>query len=76
MRVGVVLSNLRSRLRAFRSETRGNVSDHVQRAGASIPLIGFVGAAVDYSRGSSAKAAMQSASRCDRPDPVERSARH
>jgi Flp pilus assembly protein TadG len=59
MRTGVVLSNLRNRLRAFRGDKRGNVM--VTFALATIPMIGFVGAAVDYSRGNSAKAAMQSA---------------
>jgi Flp pilus assembly protein TadG len=59
MRIGVVLGNLRNRLRAFRSETRGNVM--ITFALALVPIIGFVGAAVDYSRGNSTKAAMQSA---------------
>jgi len=59
MRIGVVLTNFRNLLRAFRSESRGNVM--ITFAVALVPMIGFVGAAVDYSRGNSAKAAMQSA---------------
>jgi len=47
------------RLRAFRTETGGNV---IMLFGLMIiPLIGFVGAAVDYSRANSDKAAMQAA---------------
>jgi Flp pilus assembly protein TadG len=59
MRIGVAFGNLRSRLRSFAGEKRGNVM--VTFALATIPMIGFVGAAVDYSRANSAKAAMQSA---------------
>jgi Flp pilus assembly protein TadG len=54
-----ILSALCSRLRRFGAANRGNVM--VTFALATIPMIGFVGAAVDYSRGNSAKAAMQSA---------------
>lgn len=46
-------------LRDFRSACDGNVA--VTFAVATIPLIGFVGAAVDYSRANSVKAAMQAA---------------
>jgi Flp pilus assembly protein TadG len=46
-------------VRAFRSDKSGNVM--ITFALATIPLIGFTGAAVDYSRANSAKAAMQAA---------------
>lgn len=46
-------------LRRFARADRGNVI--ITFALATIPMIGFVGAAVDYSRGNSAKAAMQAA---------------
>jgi Flp pilus assembly protein TadG len=46
-------------LRLFARAKAGNVV--LTFALATIPLIGFVGAAVDYSRGNSAKAAMQAA---------------
>ena len=47
------------RLRQFASAKGGNVIMTFTLA--TIPMIGFVGAAVDYSRGNSAKAAMQNA---------------
>ena len=50
---------LRDGLRAFRSESRGNVT--ITFALAMLPILGFVGAAVDYSRANSAKASMQGA---------------
>src|SRR6188508_2359099 len=59
MPFNAILSALRSGLRLFGASERGNVM--ITFALATIPLIGFVGAAVDYSRGNSAKAAMQSA---------------
>jgi Flp pilus assembly protein TadG len=46
-------------LRAFSSDRSGNVM--ITFALATLPIIGFTGAAVDYSRGNSAKAAMQAA---------------
>ena len=52
--------------------TAGNVM--MTFALATIPMIGFVGAAVDYSRGNSAKAAMQSAIDATGADAVEGSA--
>jgi Flp pilus assembly protein TadG len=52
-------TKFRSKLRAFRAAQAGNVA--IIFALASIPLIAFVGAAVDYSRANSVKAAMQSA---------------
>src|SRR5215510_1459304 len=54
-----VFDALRKRARAFRHAKRGNVV--LTFTLAAIPMVGFVGAAVDYSRGNSAKAAMQSA---------------
>src|SRR4029077_17714940 len=45
--------------RRFEGSERGNVV--MTFALATIPMIGFVGAAVDYSRANSAKAAMQAA---------------
>lgn len=46
-------------LRHFRAAKRGNVV--ITFALATIPVVGFTGAAVDYSRANSAKAAMQAA---------------
>jgi Flp pilus assembly protein TadG len=48
-----------AQLRAFRHSQRGNVA--MTFALAAIPLVGLTGAAVDYSRGNSAKVAMQAA---------------
>jgi Flp pilus assembly protein TadG len=59
MRVGSLLGRLVDRLHKFRCAERGNVV--MTFAFATIPLVAFVGAAVDYSRGNSAKAAMQAA---------------
>jgi Flp pilus assembly protein TadG len=59
MRIDVLFENLFNRLRAFRDCKRGNVV--TMFALATLPMIGFVGAAVDYSRGNSAKVAMQAA---------------
>ena len=52
-------TKFRSKLRAFRAAQAGNVA--IIFALASIPIIAFVGAAVDYSRANSVKAAMQGA---------------
>jgi Flp pilus assembly protein TadG len=52
-------TKFRSKLRAFRAAQAGNVA--IIFALASLPIIAFVGAAVDYSRANSVKAAMQSA---------------
>ena len=46
-------------LRAFRSDKSGNVM--ITFALTTIPIIGFTGAAVDYSRANSAKTSMQAA---------------
>ncbi len=54
-----LLDKLRDGLQAFRSARGGNVA--VMFAVALIPIVVAVGAAVDYSRGNSAKAAMQAA---------------
>src|SRR5687767_4941063 len=53
------LVSMRNILRRFRSSERGNVL--ITFTLVMIPLIGFVGAAVDYSRANSAKVAMQAA---------------
>lgn len=50
---------LRSKLRSFRSAKRGNVT--VTFALATLPIVGFVGAAVDYSHANSVRTAMQAA---------------
>src|SRR5687767_4726839 len=54
-----LLTALRNTMRRFGRSDRGNVM--LTFALATVPMIGFVGAAVDYSRGNSAKAAMQAA---------------
>src|SRR3954468_13154420 len=54
-----LFARLRDRLRAFRRAERGNVV--VIFTLAIIPMIGFVGAGVDYSRANSVKSAMQQA---------------
>jgi Flp pilus assembly protein TadG len=59
MRCNEILGFLRGQLSRFGAAERGNVM--ITFALALVPLVGFVGAAVDYSRGNSAKAAMQSA---------------
>ncbi len=53
------VKSIRNRLGAFRSEQDGNVA--TMFALAIIPIIGFTGAAIDYSRASSVRAAMQAA---------------
>lgn len=55
----VVYSRLLEALRVFRSARGGNVA--ITFALATIPLITFVGAAVDYSRANAVKAEMQAA---------------
>ena len=59
MAIQTLFDRLRSKLRTFRTAKGGNVV--ITFALATIPIVGFVGAAVDYSRGNSAKAAMQAA---------------
>jgi Flp pilus assembly protein TadG len=54
-----VLSRLLQTLRNFRAARRGNVA--ISFALAAIPIIGFVGAAIDYSQANSAKADLQTA---------------
>ena len=53
------VSKLRSALRAFSAARSGNVA--ITFAFATLPMIGMVGASVDYSRANSVKAAMQTA---------------
>jgi Flp pilus assembly protein TadG len=52
-------SSFRNGLRAFRSDESGNVM--ITFTLALLPLVGFTGMAVDYSRANSAKSAMQAA---------------
>ena len=59
MATASLFNRLHSALRLFRKAERGNVV--ITFALATIPMVGFVGAAVDYSRANSAKAAMQAA---------------
>jgi Flp pilus assembly protein TadG len=59
MRIGVLFSHLHAQLRKFSRSERGNVL--VTFSIAALPMFILVGAAVDYSRGSSARAAMQAA---------------
>ncbi len=54
-----LLQKLRSKLRAFRSDQKGNIG--VIFAFASLPIAGFVGAAVDYSHANSVRTSMQMA---------------
>ena len=54
-----LLDGLRSRLREFRGANGANVT--ITFALATIPMVGFVGAAIDYSHANSVKAAMQAA---------------
>src|SRR5262245_5328286 len=59
MALATVLNTWRKRLRAFRTAQGGNVV--LTFALSTLPIIGFVGAAVDYSRANAVKAAMQAA---------------
>jgi Flp pilus assembly protein TadG len=59
MTIQSLISRLRNRLQTFRKDKDGHVV--LTFALATIPIIGFVGAAVDYSRANSDKAAMQAA---------------
>mgnify|MGYP003336198381 CR=1 FL=1 len=52
-------NRLQSRLQEFRTANAANVT--VTFALATIPMVGFVGAAVDYSHANAVKAAMQAA---------------
>jgi Flp pilus assembly protein TadG len=54
-----LIQTLPSRLRAFLADRKGNAA--ILFALATIPMVGFVGAAVDYSHANSIKAAMQAA---------------
>ena len=55
MAAKTLIDRLRNALQAFRTARGGNVV--FTFALATVPIIGFVGAAVDYSRANSAKAA-------------------
>lgn len=59
MAIKTLLDRMRGALQAFRRAERGNVV--MTFALATVPMIGFVGAAVDYSHANSIKAAMQAA---------------
>src|SRR5262245_7612604 len=54
-----LLARLHDKLKAFRAAENGNIV--FTFALAMVPMIGFVGAAVDYSRANSARTAMQAA---------------
>ena len=55
----VAWKNLRQKLSAFGADQRGNIA--LTFLLVALPIIAFVGAAVDYSRANSVKASMQSA---------------
>jgi Flp pilus assembly protein TadG len=57
--MSLVLSRLLATLRRFRSARRGNVA--VTFALVAIPMIGFVGAAIDYGQANSIKTDFQAA---------------
>jgi Putative Flp pilus-assembly TadE/G-like len=59
MRTNTLFQDLRTRLKTFACGRDGNVA--VMFALAIVPIVGLVGAAVDYSRANAAKAAMQAA---------------
>jgi Flp pilus assembly protein TadG len=59
MSITTLIRSLRNRLHAFRTAQHGNIA--VIFALTLVPVMGFIGAAVDYSRASSDRAAMQSA---------------
>ena len=59
MAFSALINSLRGHLRAFRSAERGNIM--LTFALTTVPIMGFVGSAIDYSRANSAKAAMQAA---------------
>ena len=59
MAIRALFNRMRGALRSFRRADGGNVV--ITFALATIPMVGFVGTAVDYSRANSAKAAMQAA---------------
>jgi Flp pilus assembly protein TadG len=59
MTTSTFIQKLRNGLHAFRTAERGNVV--FMFALGVIPMIGFIGSAIDYSRANSARSAMQSA---------------
>ena len=64
-----LFDRFRKLARELRSANGANVT--VTFALATIPMVGFVGAAVDYSHANSVKAAMQAAVDSHRADAVE-----
>ena len=54
MSITTLIRSLRNRLHAFRTAQRGNIA--VIFALTLVPVMGFIGAAVDYSRASSDRA--------------------
>ena len=60
---------LRRQTQSFGAAEGGNLL--ITFALATVPIVGFVGAAIDYSRANSVKAAMQAASELDRADAIE-----
>ena len=54
-----LIDRLRNRMREFLADRKGNAA--IIFALATVPMVGFVGAAVDYSHANSIKAAMQAA---------------
>ena len=69
MRFTSLIDRLRRRLRKLRTAVGANVT--VTFSFALIPVVGFVGAAVDYSHANSIKVALQAALDFDRTDAVE-----
>ena len=59
MNTRMSFAKLRNALQRFRRADRGNVL--LTFALTTVPIVGFVGAAIDYSRANSDKAAMQAA---------------
>src|SRR5438876_922770 len=59
MPIKALMAILRNGLQHFRADQAGNVA--VIFTLALVPIVGFVGSGVDYSRGNSAKTAMQMA---------------
>lgn len=59
MKIKSICARVRSAIASFRLAERGNVA--ITFAFATLPIIGFVGSAVDYSHANSVKVAMQAA---------------
>ena len=69
----VVFRRIRTAVRRFAGANEGNIA--ILFGIAVIPIISFVGAAVDYTRANAARSSMQAALELDRPDAGERSER-